>query len=111
MTRGLVAGRGGKPATKARRVHKRWAPWAYWGMLLAAALGTATTWFLRADLDTGDTLHFWLGWFATGLMGTAWLAIRYRKGRPWLRKVHPWLGGIAVVIALVQMMLGFEMLP
>jgi hypothetical protein len=111
MTRGLVTWQGGKPATKARRTHKRWAPWAYWGMLLAAFLGTLTTVFVREDLDPATTWHFWLGWTATGLMGISFLAIRYRKGRPMLRKVHPVLGGTAVVMALVQMLLGFELLP
>lgn len=114
MTRGLVTLQGGKHGNKARRSHKKWAPWAFWGMLLAVTLGTLTTAFVRDDLELARAeggYHFWLGWLATGLMGIAWLAIRYRKGRPWLRKVHPWLGGIAVAIVLVQMLLGFELLP
>jgi Protein of unknown function (DUF4079) len=111
MSRGLRARSGGKPASAARRAHRRWAPWAFAAMVAAAVSGSASTVWLRPDLTLGETWHLAVGWSAVAVMGVAGLLTRAFTRRPSLRAVHPWLGIVAVVLALVQGLLGIELLP
>lgn len=111
MARGLTARQGGKSATRARRFHKRWAPWAFVAMVLSGLTGMASTVWLRPDLELGETRHLVVGWTAIGLMGAGGLLTRAFTRNPSLRSIHPWIGIAAVVLALVQGVLGIELLP
>lgn len=111
MSRGLAARSGTKHATRARRVHRRWAPWAFACMLLSGLSGTASTLVLRPDLTLGETWHLAIGWTAIGWMGAAGLLTRAFTRDPRLRRVHPWLGVGSVVLAIVQGIVGIELLP
>lgn len=111
MTRGLTARTGSKKATNARRVHKRWAPWVFAAMLTSGLSGTASTYFLRDDLTLGETWHLAVGWLAIGVMGVAGLLTRAFTRNPTLRNVHPWIGVGSVALAILQGILGIELLP
>jgi hypothetical protein len=111
MTRGLVARQGVKESTKARRFHKKWAPWAFAGMVLSGITGLLSTLLLRPDLTLGETWHLVLGLTSIGLMGAAGLLTRSFTRDPRLRTVHPWIGVAAVVVAAVQGIVGIELLP
>lgn len=111
MSRGLASRRSDLRATAARRVHRRWAPWALAAMLLSALTGTASTWFLRHDLTLGETWHLAVGWTAVAWMSAAGLLTRAFTRNPGLRAVHPWLGVISVALAVLQVILGIQLLP
>jgi UDP-N-acetylmuramyl pentapeptide phosphotransferase/UDP-N-acetylglucosamine-1-phosphate transferase len=111
MARGLLARQGGKNAHKARRFHKRWAPWALGGMVLSGVTGMASTWWLRPDLSLGETWHLAVGWLSILLMGLTGLLTRSFTRRPSLRNVHPFIGIASIAAALFQGILGIELLP
>lgn len=111
MARGLIARQGGKAATRARRFHKRWAPYALAAMVLSGVSGTASTLWLRPDLTLGETWHLAMGWLSIGLMGITGLLTRAFTASPALRNVHPFLGLASVALAFLQGILGIELLP
>ncbi len=110
-TRGLVARQGGKPATAARRLHRRLGPWALGLMWASAILGTTSTLVLRPDLTLGETWHLAVGWAGVALMTVAALLTRQFTREPRLRSVHPWIGVVALLAALLQALTGIELLP
>lgn len=111
MSRGLASRRAGPRAHAARRVHRRWAPWALAAMCLSAVSGTASTVFLRDDLTLGETWHLAVGWTAVAWMASAGLLTRAFTRDPRLRSVHPWLGLVSVALAITQAILGIQLLP
>ncbi|MEQ1506530.1 MAG: DUF4079 family protein [Myxococcota bacterium] len=111
MSRGLIARRGTKASTAARRIHRKWAPWALGGMVLSGATGLASTVWLRDDLTVGETWHLAVGCTAIASMGAAGLATRAFSRDPRLRTIHPWIGVVSVVVAIAQGILGIELLP
>jgi UDP-N-acetylmuramyl pentapeptide phosphotransferase/UDP-N-acetylglucosamine-1-phosphate transferase len=111
MARGLLARQGGKTAHKARRFHKRWAPWALGAMVLSGVTGTLSTLWLRPDLTLGETWHLAVGWGSILLMGLAGLLTRAFTASPSLRNVHPFIGVASVAAGLAQGILGIELLP
>jgi uncharacterized membrane protein len=111
MSRGLTARSGTKHATAARRLHKRWAPWVLAAMVLSGVTGVASTLTIRPDLHLGQTWHLAVGWVAIGLMAAAGLLTRAFTRDPRLRSVHPWIGVASAVLALLQGILGIELLP
>jgi hypothetical protein len=111
MSRGLVARQGRKQSTAARRFHKRWAPWALGGMVASGVTGLGSTVLLRPDLTVGETLHLEVGLLGIGLMGVAGLLTRSFSRDPRVRTVHPWIGVASVIAAVVQGLLGIELLP
>jgi hypothetical protein len=111
MSRGLASRRADPQAHAARRIHRRWAPWALAAMTLSAVTGTASTVLLRQDLTLGETWHLAIGWIAVAWMAAAGLLTRAFTRNPRLRAVHPWLGVVAVALALVQAILGIQLLP
>lgn len=111
MARGLTARQGGKSAHRARRFHKRWAPWAFAAMLISGITGTVSTVWLRPDLTLGETWHLALGWGSILLMGAAGVLTRAFTASPALRNIHPFVGIASVIAAFVQGILGIELLP
>jgi len=111
MSRGLTSRRRDSRAHAARRIHRRWAPWALAAMALSAVTGTASTVFLRQDLSLGETWHLAVGWTAVAWMSAAGLLTRAFTRNPSLRRVHPWLGVVSVALAVIQAILGIQLLP
>lgn len=111
MSRGLASRRAAPRAHAARRIHRRWAPWALAAMVLSAVTGTASTIYLRQDLTLGETWHLAVGWTAVAWMSAAGLLTRAFTRNPGLRAVHPWLGIVSVGLALLQAILGIQLLP
>lgn len=111
LARGLTARQGGKSATRARRFHKRWAPWALGAMVASGISGTASTLWLRPDLTLGETWHLAVGFLSIGLMGVTGLLTRAFTKSPSLRNVHPFLGIASVALGFLQGILGIELLP
>lgn len=111
MSRGLVVRRGGKPATAARRAHKRWAWWIL-GLVWASLLtGFGSTILLRPDLELGETWHLALGLVVVGLFTLGGLLTRGFTRDRRLRAVHPWIGILAVLIGIAHAITGIELLP
>ena len=111
MSRGLAARQRNKGAHAARRTHRRWAFYALGAMVVAAASGTASTIWLRPDLELGETAHLAVGIVVVVLMGIGGLLTRYFTRSNALRSIHPWIGIAAVVGSIVQGILGIELLP
>ena len=111
MSRGLASRQPTRHATGARRTHRRWAPWALAAMALSAVTGTLSTLVLRDDLTLGETWHFLVGWTAVAWMACAGLLTRAFTRNPRLRTVHPWLGVGSVALAVLQAILGIQLLP
>ena len=111
MSRGLVAQRKTKAATKARRSHKRWAWYALYAMVIAWVTGFASTVWLRDDIELGDTWHLAVGIAVVVLMALGGLLTRYFTKRQELRSIHPWIGIAAVAGAILQGVLGIILLP
>ncbi|MEZ4237882.1 MAG: DUF4079 family protein [Myxococcota bacterium] len=111
MSRGLVARQGVKQSTRARRFHKKWAPWAFAAMVLSGTTGLASTVLLRPDLSVGQTWHLWIGIVSISTMGAAGLLTRAFTRNDRLRTVHPWIGVGSVVLAVLQGIVGIELLP
>jgi hypothetical protein len=80
-------------------------------MAASAVTGTATTVYVRDDLTLGETWHFAVGWTAVAWMACAGLLTRAFTRDPRLRSVHPWLGVVSVALAVVQAILGIQLLP
>ena len=80
-------------------------------MVVSALTGTASTVLLRDDLTLGETWHLAVGWTAVTWMATAGLLTRAFTRNPGLRAVHPWLGVVSVGLAVVQVILGIQLLP
>ncbi len=81
-------------------------------MALSAVTGTASTIYLRQeDLTLGETWHFAVGWSAVAFMSAGGLLTRAFTRNPGLRRVHPWLGVVAVSLAVIQAILGIQLLP
>lgn len=111
LSRGLVAQRGIKASTVARRRHKRWAPWAFAAMVASGVSGAASTLWLRPDLTLGETWHLVVGLGSITVMGVAGLLTRAFTRDPRLRKVHPLIGILSVALGVLQGILGIQLLP
>lgn len=94
-----------------RRRHARFAPWALRGMVVALITGLASTLWLRPDLALTESVHLPVGLGAV-LAGSvaAWLS-RDLYTSDIKRRLHPFVAGLALVLALVQLALGFGRLP
>lgn len=110
-SRGLVARQGGKGATPARRLHQRLGPWVLGGMWLALLGGFGSTLGLRPDLTVGETWHTAVGVATVLGMTASWLLTRAFVRAPWVRSAHLALGLLVAVGALLQGLLGIELVP
>ena len=98
-------------ASDARLQHRWLGPWVLALVLFEAGSGTATTWFLREDLDATTSWHFIAGWSAAVLMVVLWTLSRLMARYPVARSAHPVVGLLAVAVGATIGVLGFSLLP
>jgi uncharacterized protein DUF4079 len=110
-TLGWAAQRRGPSAAKARLRHARLMPWVYGLMLLTWAGGVVTVWALRDDLDTAASGHFSVGSMIIALLTAGALLSRRIPTDPRARRLHPWVGAAALLLAGVQVFLGLQIMP
>lgn len=95
----------------ARPLHARRAPWALALIWASACSGVAATWLWREDLEIGSGWHFWIGWIVVGIVTSgAWLSRRVPEDET-ARRVHPALGLLALLFAMLQVFFGMPLLP
>lgn len=110
-SRGLVARQGTKASTAARRTHQRLGPWVLGAMWVTLVGGFASTALLRDDLAVGDTWHTAVGVATVLGMTGSWLSTRAFVRGPRVRTAHLALGLGVAVLAILQGLLGIELLP
>ncbi len=110
-SRGLVARQGTKASTPARRLHQRLGPWVLGGMWVTLLGGFGSTLALRDDLTVGETWHTAVGLATAVGMTASWLSTRAFVRAPWVRTAHLVLGLAVVLLAVLQGLLGIELLP
>ena len=93
-----------------RAKHGRLASIAYWLMVANLAGGLLSTWLWRADLELARSMHVRLGLAIVALLSVAALTSR-RLGNETARRLHPILGLLAVVLAVLQVFFGMPLLP
>jgi hypothetical protein len=91
--------------------HARLAPWSLAAMSATFVLGAASTWLWRADLELASGWHFRLALAATLLLSIAALLSRRIATDETARRLHPVLGLLAVLAAVVQFFFGLGLLP
>jgi hypothetical protein len=72
-------------------------------------LGLLTVHFFRPDLDLAASTHFQAGTAVLVLLSIAGLVSRRIDADPRLRRIHPALGAVALLLAGVQVFLGLQM--
>jgi uncharacterized membrane protein YbhN (UPF0104 family) len=90
--------------------HRRLGPWALALMLATWALGAVSVLLWRNDLELAESLHFGVG------TAIAMLFVLSAASSKWLdtglvRRVHPWIGAAALLLAGAQTVLGLSLLP
>jgi hypothetical protein len=110
-TQGLRARHRARYAPAARAHHRRWASTAFVLVLASAVLGTLSVRLLRSDLTPAASWHFRTGWGAAALMTLGALTSRSLPKGATARRVHPWLGLLALAAAVLGAVLGIDMLP
>lgn len=91
--------------------HARLAPWALAAMASTLVFGAASTWLWRPDLELAEGWHFRLGVAATVLLAVAAFLSRSIATDETVRRLHPLLGLLAVLAAVVQVFFGLGLLP
>ncbi len=91
-------------------LHARWAPVAFWLMLATWVAGVATTWWLRHDIEVGETTHFAIGNVLVAVLVGAWLTAQRMDHRT-VRELHPWFGVAALLLSAAQVFFGLQITP
>lgn len=107
---GLAMRRGGRRAAGARAAHTRFGPWLVAAVLVSWIGGWLTVWLVRDDLDVGASMHFRLGTAMLVAVVAAALVSQSMTRTPWARDVHPWLGAIVVLLAGLQVFIGWQLM-
>jgi hypothetical protein len=110
-TLGWRARRRGAGAARARARHAALMPWVWALVLLTWAGGVATVWALREDLETAASGHFAVGAAIVALLTAGGLVSRRIGDDPRARRLHPWIGAAALLLAGVQVFLGLQIMP
>lgn len=109
---GLRARNDRRRASELLAAHRRWAPPAFWAVMLSWPLGLVTTWGLRPDLELGTSAHFQIGVGLAATLSASWLSARARWMRdPRVRAAHPWFGIAALLLAAAQIFFGLQITP
>jgi len=95
----------------ARPVHARRAPWALLMVWASALSGIAATLLWREDLEPAGGWHFWIGLGVVTLLSTGALVSRRVPDDGRARRVHPALGLLALLLAVLQVFFGMPLLP
>lgn len=92
--------------------HRQLGPASFVLIVLAWTSGALSTLLLRADLEFAASLHFRVGTFTVVLLvGSAFTALRMRRGGTDAREIHPWLGATAILLAAAQFVTGLQITP
>jgi hypothetical protein len=101
--------RGGSRAGAKLAQHAALGEWVWWLVAGNWALGLATVWVYRPDLDPAASTHFVAGSAMLVLLTVSRLLSRRMHADPTARAVHPWVGLAALVVAGVQVFLGLQL--
>jgi hypothetical protein len=90
--------------------HARLGPLVLALVLATWLSGLLSTWLARPDLELGASTHTRTGVaLLAALCGSA-VTARWLH-RPLVRSVHPWWGGVAVLLAAAQVFFGLQITP
>ncbi|MFM7141517.1 MAG: DUF4079 family protein [Alphaproteobacteria bacterium] len=89
--------------------HARLAPWAAGVTIANTLLGIASVAAWRPDLRLAGGPHFWLGIAIASLLAAGAAASRAVHRDERARLVHPLLGLVALLLALVQVFFGLSL--
>lgn len=106
---GLAARRGGVVAKMARGRHRVAGPVTLALMAGNWVLGAATVWLVRDDLEPLASRHALVGGVIVALLVASAVTSRRIRTHPAARRIHPWIGAIALVAAGVQIFLGLQL--
>jgi hypothetical protein len=106
---GRAARRGGPSAAAARAQHRWLGPATLGLMAFNWALGLGTVWLVRDDLEPLASRHAAVGAAIVALLVGSAITSRRIPTDPRARRVHPWLGATALVVAGVQVFLGLQL--
>ena len=95
----------------ARPLHAARAPWALALVWVSALSGVAATWLWRRDLEVASGWHFWIGWIVVGVLSAGGLLSRRIHDDETARRIHPALGLVALLFAMLQIFFGMPLLP
>ncbi len=91
-------------------VHARWAPVLYGLMLVTWVGGLGTTWWLRPERHLATSGHFRISLALMGVLTGSALSSRFMS-RDQVRWLHPWFGGLALLLAAAQVFFGLQIMP
>ena len=108
---GVTSRTAGPAASRARAAHVALTPWLLGWVVVVWLGGVTTVWFDRADLEVAASGHFRVGTGIVVALGSAAMVSRWIGDGDWARRLHPWLGAVAVLLAGVQVFLGLQIMP
>lgn len=91
--------------------HARLAAWAYGCMVVNVVGGLVSTWWLRPDLGARGPMHLRLGIAMFATMTAAAVLSRRVETEATARFLHPLLGLLTLVLAVLQVFFGLPLLP
>jgi hypothetical protein len=89
--------------------HPRLAFFAWLFVLANWLLGLLTVRFFRPELDLAASTHFKAGTALLGLLTLAGVLSLWIYADPRVRRLHPVIGAVALLVAGVQVFLGLQM--
>ena len=104
--RGLEIRRG---VRSGRAAHPKLAARAWWFVAANWVLGLLTVHFFRPDLDLAASTHFQAGTAMLLVLSIAGLSSLWIDADPRMRRIHPAIGAVALLLAGVQVFLGLQM--
>jgi len=91
------------------RAHPKLAMRAWWFIAANWLLGLWTVGSFREDLELATSSHFLAGTALLVLLSIAGLSSRWIDADPRMRRIHPVIGAVALLLAGVQLFLGLQM--
>lgn len=107
---GLAMQRRGRRAAVARSAHARLGPVLVAAVVVSWFGGWITVWLARDDLGLAASMHFRLGTLLLLLVLAAAGVSRAMATTPWARRVHPWIGAAVVLLAGLQVFIGWQLM-